>query len=137
MHEQNFVISILDAQFVDSLASTDDSTSQFIQIDNIVNVLFTFAFLIELIFNIFANWRSRFIYNGWNWFDVLIVSISMVDFAISNIPNWLVKLMRACRVIRLFGRVEALKKMITAVSASIFPMMNAFVILLIVLGICE
>ena len=45
--------------------------------------------------------------------------------------------MRAFRVIRLFGRVKELKTMITAVTASIVPMMHAFVILLIVLGICE
>jgi hypothetical protein len=44
--------------------------------------------------------------------------------------------MRALRVIRLFGRIRALKKMATAVTASIFPMMNAFVILLIVVSIC-
>ncbi len=46
------------------------------------------------------------------------------------------QLMRALRVIRLFGRIRALKKMATAVTASIFPMMNAFVILLIVVSIC-
>ena len=45
--------------------------------------------------------------------------------------------MRALRVIRLFGRVKELRKMITAVSASIFAMMNAFVILVIMLCICE
>ena len=45
--------------------------------------------------------------------------------------------MRALRVIRLFGRVKELRKMITAVSASIFAMMNAFVILVIMLCICK
>ena len=100
-------------------------------------MLFTFAFTVELILNIFANWLERFIGSGWNWFDVLIVGISLVDFGVSNIPDWLVKLMRAFRVIRLFGRVKELKTMVTAVTASIIPMMNAFVILLIVLGICE
>ena len=100
-------------------------------------MLFTFAFTVELILNIFANWLERFIGSGWNWFDVLIVGISLVDFGVSNIPDWLVKLMRAFRVIRLFGRVKALKTMVTAVTASIFPMMNAFFILIIVLGICK
>ena len=44
--------------------------------------------------------------------------------------------MRALRVVRLFGRVPELRKMVTAVSASIFAMLNAFVILVIMLCIC-
>ena len=100
-------------------------------------MLFTVAFAIELAFNAFANWFELFVKNGWNWLDAVIVLMSLIDIGISNIPDWLVKLMRAFRVIRLFGRVKALKKMITAVTASIVPMMNAFVILLIILGICE
>jgi hypothetical protein len=72
-----------------------------------------------------------------NWLDVFIVFMSLVDFGSIDVPNWFVQLIRAFRVIRLFGRVKELKKMITAVTASIFPMMNAFVILIIVLCICE
>ena len=134
---QNFITSILDAQFAEELSTRSGALTSLGRIDTSINLLFTFAFTVELVFNLFANWFDRFVSNGWNWFDVVIVGISLIDFGISNIPDWLVKLMRAFRVIRLFGRVEGLKKMVAAVTASIFSMMNAFVILLIVLGICQ
>ena len=71
-----------------------------------------------------------------NWLDVFVVSMSVLDMAVKSVPSWLVRLMRALRVIRLFGRVPALRKMITAVSASVFAMLNAFVILVITISIC-
>jgi hypothetical protein len=65
-----------------------------------------------------------------------IVLMSLLDLGALSIPDWFVKLVRAFRVIRLFGRIDALKKMAAAVTASNFQMMNAFAILLIVLSIC-
>ena len=62
--------------------------------------------------------------------------MSVLDLANTSVPSWLVRLMRALRVIRLFGRVPELRKMITAVSASVFAMLNAFVILVITISIC-
>jgi hypothetical protein len=63
--------------------------------------------------------------------------MSILDMVLSSVPSWLVRLMRALRVIRLFGRVKELRKMVTAVSASIFAMANAFFILVVVLCICR
>ena len=68
---------------------------------------------------------------------MFVVSMSVLDMAYASVPSWLVRLMRALRVIRLFGRVPELRKMVTAVSSSIFAMLNAFVILVIMLCICE
>ncbi len=48
-----------------------------------------------------------------------------------------VRLMRACRVIRLFGRFSELKKMVAAVSASVLAMMHSFFIFILVMCICE
>ena len=102
-----------------------------------VNLLFTAIFAVELSINMFANWLYAFIRSGWNWFDLFIVLMSLLDFGPFNNPLWLVRLMRAFRVVRLFGRVKELTKMISAITASLFPMMNAFVILLVVVSICE
>ena len=135
-NEQNFATSILDAQFASLLTDSTGALTQIGVVDNRINMFFTYAFTFELLFNAFANWRRLFLNNGWNWLDFVIVSISLIDQALTSIPDWLVKLMRAFRVIRLFGRVKALKTMITAVTASIVPMMNAFVILIILLCIC-
>lgn len=134
---QNFLICILDAQFGGWLVNRNGTLSDMGKTDWSINMLFTCAFTLELLFNLFGNWFKRFMRSGWNWFDVLTVGISLIDYGVPNIPDWLVKLMRAFRVIRLFGRVRALETMVTAVTASIVPMMHAFVILVIVLCICE
>jgi hypothetical protein len=102
-----------------------------------INYAFSAIFAAELTINLFANWRERFVRNGWNWLDVAIVLLSILDFGPFSIPDWLVRLIRAFRVARLFGRVRELTKMISAITASLFPMMNAFVILVIALSICE
>ena len=103
----------------------------------LINLIFTVVFAFELAINMFANWMYTFIRSGWNWFDLFIVIMSLLDFGPLDNPLWLVRLMRAFRVVRLFGRVHELTKMISAITASLFPMMNAFVILIIVLSICE
>jgi hypothetical protein len=43
----------------------------------------------------------------------------------------------SCSVIRLFGRIEALKNILMALTASIVPVLNAFLIMLVIAAICE
>jgi hypothetical protein len=128
---QNFVICVLDAQY------KQENSKEFDDFVRIVNNILTVIFAFELIVNVCANWMKRFIRNGWNWLDIFIVFVSLLDFGPFDNPLWLVRLMRAFRVVRLFGRVSMLTKMISAITASLFPMLNAFVILFVVLSICE
>jgi voltage-gated sodium channel len=122
---------VLDAQY------KQQSSERFDDFVLYINLLFTGIFAIELGINMFANWMYKFVRNGWNWLDLFIVLMSLLDFGPFDNPLWLVRLMRAFRVVRLFGRVHELTKMISAITASLFPMLNAFVILLVVLSICE
>jgi hypothetical protein len=133
---QNFLSSIFEAQFGRRLVLQDGSSTRLGEMMDNLNLFFTTYFTLELFVNAYANWLQPFLRNGWNHLDVFIVLMSLLDLGALSIPDWFVKLVRAFRVIRLFGRISALKKMAAAVTASIFPMMNAFVILLIVLSIC-
>jgi hypothetical protein len=133
---QNFLVSIFEAQYGRKMVLQDGSSTQMGEVMDALNLVFTIYFTVELAINVYANWFALFAYNWWNHLDVFIVSMSLIDFGPLDVPNWFVQLMRALRVIRLFGRIHALKKMIAAVTASLFPMMNAFIILLIVLSIC-
>ena len=45
-----------------------------------------------------------------NWLDVFVVGMSILDLASAAVPSWLVRLIRAFRVVRLFGRVRELRK---------------------------
>jgi hypothetical protein len=44
--------------------------------------------------------------------------------------------LRAFRVLRLFGRLKTLRNIVTAITASIVPVMNAFLIIYLVASIC-
>ncbi len=133
---QNFMASIFEAQYGRKLVLPDGKATQLGAMMDRLNLFFTAYFAVELVINAYAHWLRVFASNGWNHLDVFIVVISLFDAGMTSVPTWLVQLMRAFRVIRLFGRISTLKKMTSAVTASIIPMMNAFVILLIVVSIC-
>ncbi len=125
---QNFILCVVDAQ-----NKEDARLRSFMRF---MNFAFNTVFAAELAVNLFANWLHRFLENKWNWLDSVIVLMSFIDYGPFDIPDWLVRLMRAVRIVRLFGRVKELRKLFYAIVSSLFPMMNAFVILIIVLSIC-
>ena len=54
-----------------------------------------------------------------------------------DIPVSILRVMRAFRVIRIFGRLAALKNIVLGLSLSIIPVLNAFVLVLLLMSICE
>ena len=52
-------------------------------------------------------------------------------------PPTLFQVLRAFRVLRLFGRLKNLRNIVTAISASIVPVLNAFLIIYLVASICS
>jgi hypothetical protein len=103
----------------------------------ISNMFFTIIFTVELVINMMAYWMQPFLTNPWSMLDAYVVLMSLVALGPVDIPITILRLMRAFRVIRLFGRLKALKKMVTALTSSIIPMMNAFLILFIIASICK
>jgi hypothetical protein len=69
-------------------------------------------------------------------FDLFVVTMSLIALGPIDLPISILRLMRAFRVIRIFGRVKALRNIITALTTSILPVLNAFVILLVIASIC-
>ncbi len=100
-----------------------------------IDDFFTWVFFFELLFNLFANWFSPFFGDGWACFDLLVVTVSMIAYFSpggSSGPLKSLRLMRAFRVMRLFGRLQSLRQIISSLTASIIPVMNAFLIMLLV-----
>ena len=54
-----------------------------------------------------------------------------------QLPVSVVRLMRAFRVIRLFGRFKSLKKTVSALLSSLIPVTNAFIIIFVISSICK
>jgi hypothetical protein len=134
---QNFITNLFEAQFNSDLADAAGNDTALGRAMAASNFFFTAIFAVELAINLFAHWLRPFVRNAWSMLDALVVLMSLVALGPVDIPITVLRLMRAFRVIRLFGRLRALKKMVTALTASIVPMMNAFLILFILASICE
>ena len=101
---------------------------------NTWDLIFTIIFSVELAINLFCHILVPFITNPWNWLDVIIVSVSIVG-VVTVQPTGIVRILRALRVIRLFGRVASLRRIVSALTYAILPVCNIFLIYFLLLGI--
>ncbi|KAK3247976.1 hypothetical protein CYMTET_42543 [Cymbomonas tetramitiformis] len=96
-------------------------------------IFFTVIFTLELVLNLFAHWCGLFWASGWNWFDFIVVAISLLSLVFAGLPGVsTLRLMRAFRVFRLFKRLESLRKIIKALESAIPGCSNAFSIVILV-----
>ncbi len=107
----------------------------------ILDAVFTSAFAAELLFNALCRPLRVFLRDGWNIFDLVTVTFSLLVLALSSnrLPvNVIrsVRALRAFRMLRLLGKLRALKNIVAALSASVVPVIYAFLIVLIVTAIC-
>jgi hypothetical protein len=100
----------------------------------LLNTVFTVLFTCELLLNFLSQPMRKFFSNAWSIFDTIVVFMSLVVLGPLDFP---ISILRALRVVRLFGRLESSKKILAALSVSLVPMCNAFFIMLIVAMICE
>jgi voltage-gated sodium channel len=103
-----------------------------------IDDFFTWIFFFEILLNLAANWFSNFFHDGWSCFDLLVVTVSMIAYFLpgdSSGPMKSIRLLRAFRVMRLFGRLQSLRQIISSLTASIFPVLNAFLVMLLVTSI--
>mmetsp|Transcript_37891 Transcript_37891/g.100841 ORF Transcript_37891/g.100841 Transcript_37891/m.100841 type:complete len:203 (+) Transcript_37891:523-1131(+) len=131
----NFVCTVVECQFIDSMQNDDGSSTATGSTLEQLNTMFTLVFTAELAINMFCHWWRPFIVDPWNWLDVFIVTMSILSLIVTNQPTGIVRILRALRVIRLFGRVKSLKKIIQALSSSIVPVLNVFLILFLLMSI--
>jgi hypothetical protein len=137
---QNFFTSISASQRNISGAdidSLDPAISQEAAILNRVDIFFTAIFATELLINIFSHWFLPFASDGWNQLDVVVVSLSLAALGPVTMPANAIRVVRALRVVRLFGRMKSLRNILGALSKSILPVSNALLVLFIVASICQ
>jgi hypothetical protein len=112
---QNFAVSVAGAQLQPTSPKIQSVLSN-------LDLFLVCAFTMELFINAFANWFARFRSNVWNWFDVVLVSLSLIGLTPAGLSLRIVLLLRSCRVLRIFGKVKAVAKIFTALSYAIWPM---------------
>jgi len=126
----NFIVEAFAAQILPE----EGSTAMMIFV--IFEYIFNVSFLIELIVNMYGSWFITFWKSGWNWFDFIIVGISIMAMVLPDLPGITVlRLFRAFRVFRLFKRIPSLKKIIEGVLQAIPGVTQAFAVMIILMGI--
>jgi hypothetical protein len=133
----NFAMSAFEAQMRDSLVLDDGiSPSQIAVILDVADVAFLVIFTVELALNLYAHWMSEFLADGWSCFDFVVVCMGIIAPFMSNSPSYVALIFRLCRsfrVLRLFGRLKSIRKIVDALAASVLPVTNAFFIMFVVL----
>ena len=105
---QNFIANLLEAQFTGDLYDAAGRQTALGRGMDLSNYCFTAIFTAELLVNLFAHWLWPFLSNPWSLLDAFVVLMSLVALGPVNIPMTILRLMRAFRVIRLFGRLKVL-----------------------------
>ena len=87
-----------------------------------LDIFFVSAFTVELAVNAYATWFNHFRRNYWNWFDLAIVSISLVGLLPAGIPLRFALVLRCCRVLRIFGKIKSVRRIFFALSYAIMQL---------------
>merc|ERR1740130_1756697 len=90
-------------------------------------LFYNICFTIELFVNMYAHWWKPFWKSSWNVFDVVVVTIGVVNTIKLPLPPAfaMLRMMRAFRVFRLFKRVHSLNKIIVAIAHAVPGVINA------------
>merc|ERR1719204_843219 len=126
----NFVTSAVEKQILPEENSKAD------RIFLAFEYFYVYAFLVELVINMYGHYFWEFWKSGWNWFDFIIVGISLIAVYMPDLPAISVlRLFRAFRVVRLFKRVKEMKKIIEGIMRSLPALSYAFVAMGLIIGI--
>jgi len=113
-------------------ASTYDIDPTWVAILKILDIGVTLFFLIEILIRIAAEKRFlNFFKNGWNVFDLIIVTISLIPIDESEMVL-LARLLRIFRVLRLISMIPELRVLMNALVKSI-PRIGYVVLLMFII----
>jgi len=126
----NFVTAALQAEILPEQNSKGHKAFQALE------WFYVYAFLIELLMNMYGHYWWAFWKSGWNWFDFIIVLVSLMAIYFPTLPAISVlRLFRAFRIVRLFKRVREMRKIIEGIMKSLPSLSYAFVALGLITGI--
>jgi len=126
----NFIVSAAEVQVLPKKGTAQAD------IFKVFEFFFTIIFTVEVIWNLYGHWFCLFWKSSWNWFDFIIVVVSLMVLVSEDIPGIsILRLFRAFRVFRLFKRIKSLKLIIEGVFGALPGVAQAFVVLCVLMGI--
>ena len=147
----NFVISIIQGEMlsrVHEAAGGDDAESAaqvaadkaLVEKIDVVEMVFAFVFLGELLLNMYGHWFWPFFSSRWSWFDMIVVFMSVVDAVYvlaggSGNGLAVMRLLRIFRIVRIANRLENLRNILQANLCAMGPVSNAFLLFIVTVAI--
>jgi hypothetical protein len=127
---QNFASTVIEAQLI-ARSSDQELTTLLDRLD----LFFVNAFALDLAVNAFANWYRPFVSNPWNFFDALVVAISLSLAMAPDQSHSLATSLQAVRVLRVVGRISPLRNIVAALATAMLPVLGVLSILVLLIGI--
>ncbi|CAF1639120.1 unnamed protein product [Rotaria magnacalcarata] len=100
------------------------------------NYIFTSIFTAESILKIIAMTPVNFLKSGWNVFDLLLVSVSLIELGLANVKG--LSVLRSFRLLRVFKLAKSwqtLNRLMSIIGKSIGALGNLTVVLVIIIFI--
>jgi voltage-gated sodium channel len=140
---QMFIAIALFSNFALNIVETEiqpDKDDELYKRFELVDLAFTAFYLMELAINLFVNWLTPFLKNGWSIFDAVCVISGLVGELLQALGNGemnltLIRTLRIFKIIRLFSRLKSLQTIVIAITSTIIPLFNTFLIYGVVLSI--
>jgi hypothetical protein len=131
-------MSALEAQVPDQLTKDDGSLTGLGQSVDLGNTTITVLFAIELCFNLFVHPARKFWSSWLNVWDTFVVVLSLASLGPleTAMPITILRffrVVRTLRVLKIFTRLPELRRIISALTYSIVPMLNSFVIVVVIM----
>ncbi|MFN3834305.1 MAG: ion transporter [Glycocaulis sp.] len=94
----------------------------------IADKVIVYLFAIEILLKLYA-WRGKFFRSGWNWFDLIVVTISLIPAAG---PFAVLRALRVLRLFRLFSVVPEMRRVVMALARAIPGMGSIMMVLCLI-----
>ncbi|MBE3001943.1 ion transporter [Nocardiopsis sp. HNM0947] len=85
------------------------------------------VFVVEMLLKLYA-WRGSFFKNGWNWFDLFVVGVSLIP---ASGPFAVLRVLRVLRILRIITAVPQMRQVVSALFKSVPGMGTAIGLLLV------
>lgn len=121
----NFVSSVVEAELKVQDGTPEKTVFRFLEWG------FTIFFTIEILINIVSSADNieSFFFDRFKMFDLIVVICSLLALLLESVPGLgVLRVMRAFRIMRLFGRLSSLRDIMKALMCSWMPVVNAMMI---------
>lgn len=117
------VIIVVNAVILGAMTYQNAALPYLVAAERVVIAIFT----VEMALKLYA-WRGSFFRNGWNWFDLFVVAVSLIP---ASGPFAVLRVLRVLRILRIITAVPAMRQVISALFKSV-PGMTTVIGLMLV-----